>query len=898
MPLIGNHRILSILLNTARKWEPGWSLAAFAHVSGSPRLLLYNQATGQLQSRATRRWGVHGLNAGDEVNVGADWSTMTTHQLAPDAVSVVLTNHRTGDLVALEIDSGGTVGGKIVDVRWTRDLNRASGFELGGTSNLLRLNTGLGNYEVRRVAGDGSIGPAFDGGNWGSGLTILLTYGIDSARFVLACTTDQVRIRRIDPDGAIGPVSDSRRLSAGIDTACVYEFGSSTFVMLNRSATGSVEILELNRNGTIGGPVSGQNLGPGWTTTTSYALGSMPVLFLLNADTGAGDLRGIRPDGSVGDSIIQAEPHPKERYQRLMTEAGRSQELLFDYIHDQSEGHLSIAGSEVAGWLTYSGSWEELKYRGRGGQIQAGIDTARAAGVDVDRFDGYVVFVNEPPNSGAGGSRTGVLVHPRRETLEFISHEVLHTFDLDHSFSADENAPKVAAWEKDGAYDDPYDIMSAERSWGYGGVEFAQRGPNLNAFGRSVLGWLAERSVIDRTTSELTPGGTLSVRIAALASLQPAPRVVRLRGPHDDYLSIEYRYDASWDRGFTAGLPLIHHVRPAKYFGYQLDRRKWSPGWTSAVTYRPSSTTYLLMLKEATGDVYVGELDEDGRLGGEVERHQWQPGWTTVETFQTSAGHYLFLGKVATGEVHIHPLLPDGRVGSAIARYSWSVGWTTAECFTDEPDTYLILLKEGDGSLHMHRMFADGKVGPLLLDTTIESGWTNLRVANVGAKRFAVLSNANDGQLSVRSITDDQALGHEVWTGRFGVSADHLEVLGTDPTRLLLGTSAEIVPEGTRRFFVARLHEDGSISQDGSQGNWTAGWTAVIPYTNGVGRHLFGIKEGDGTVFTMRMCASFLLRDTTKPNRPPTTSTTIADVDVVVTRDNNGAVVTMERAKE
>ncbi|MEM9204399.1 MAG: hypothetical protein AAGC53_22380 [Actinomycetota bacterium] len=850
----GDRNVLTILLNTKTRWEPGWTRVSTTTISGAPRIVLYRSSDGRLESRAFQSWGTaHGVNPDNVHDVGAGWTTTEP-------------------------------------------------YTVGGQTFLFLLSEWTGAVQIRPIAGPGatdsagaavSIGTVLDPvftNRWSSGWTTAEFFSVGGRTFLflLKESNGVVHLHEMNGDGTAGDLIRTHDWSSGWTTAEFFSVGGRTFLFLLKESNGVVHLHEMNGDGTVGDLIQTYDWTSGWTTAQFYGANGMTSLLLHKTSSGAGHFHAMNTDGTVGARLDMDEPLPADEYRKLMTVSGRGQELMLDYFETQSAGRVNLDGSEVAGWLTYDGSWQELKASGRNGQITRGIETARKAGIDIDNFDQFVVLVNDGPNSGAAAA--GVLGHPGRQSQEFLAHELLHGMNLSHSFS-DDPTTKVASWEKDGEYDDPYDIMSALRSSGFGGVDWAQRGPNLNAFGRSMLGWLDDASIIDVETERLIAGDPTSYTIHGIEATS-GPRVLRVREPGGQMLSIEHRPAVGWDRGVRPS-PLIHEVRSAKYFGSEVDRRSWSRGWTGLTTYRAAGDTFMTLVKESDGSMSIRRLQPEGGFGEEVDRQTIESGWTTVESFVTAQTSYVFLLQETTGKVRIHRVTREGRLGDTVAEHDWSSGWTTAHFFHVGTTPFLLLLKRDTGRVHLHRMTANGTAGALVQTHDWSSGWTDAAVVSNGTSRHLALVKEASGDFHINKVLDDGTIGPLVHDRRIDAGVDTLQRLGTDPSRLLVGRSNV---GGGGRFSIHPISPGGDLDETTHTKVWSSGWDLLRPFSTRAGWFLVAMKSGVGTAITVRQSSSVLLRER-QPRRvrPPSDTAVIGDVDVAVVDRGATAEVTLVR---
>ncbi|VDK26434.1 unnamed protein product [Anisakis simplex] len=90
------------------------------------------------------------------------------------------------------------------------------------------------------------------------------------------------------------------------------------------------------------------------------------------------------------------------------------------------------------------------------------------------------------------GKQDGVLVTPKLLFSSVVTHEMVHSFNIGHSYS-DRNI-KVFPHSRNGEYDDRYDLMSTANALMHPSP-YGLSGPGLNGPHLDYLGWLP----MDRT---------------------------------------------------------------------------------------------------------------------------------------------------------------------------------------------------------------------------------------------------------------------------------------------------------------------------------------------------------------------------------------------------------------
>ncbi|MGW0588814.1 hypothetical protein [Streptosporangium sp. NPDC002607] len=253
------------------------------------------------------------------------------------------------------------------------------------------------------------------------------------------------------------------------------------------------------------------------------------------------------------------EPRPPQFFRELFTDAGKGLGGFADYLADQSGGRTSVAGSVVKGWYTMPFTLEQARTKDRWQRIEDCVQTAAAAGYTVPSNHWTAVMINAPVDSGSWGKR--VLLDPLAWNLGFTTHELLHGYDRDHSFS-DDPTYRNADWSQIGEYDDEWDIMSAMHIHTYETERFGTSAVGLNGPTRDEMGWLEPHRIVT-----LGADGVASRTVRLVPLDQPSKVGTRMvRVPFDaadpfHYYTVEFRKKTGQSAGIPADIVLLHEVK-------------------------------------------------------------------------------------------------------------------------------------------------------------------------------------------------------------------------------------------------------------------------------------------------------------------------------------------------
>ncbi|MCW3158525.1 hypothetical protein [Micropruina sonneratiae] len=257
-------------------------------------------------------------------------------------------------------------------------------------------------------------------------------------------------------------------------------------------------------------------------------------------------------------SDVSGEPQTKTFFKQFFGSAGAGMKGLYDYFLNQSYGKVAI-NADVRGWYTMPYTQAQEAGKSRWDKINDCVNTAANAGYSVPAGNRIAVIINAQMDSGASGGR--VLLDPGAWNVRFASHEMLHGYDLGHSFSND-TSYQNATWSQPGEYDDMWDQMSAQHVYSFDTGTFGEAGVGMNAYNRDKLGWLP----MDRVRTFGSGGGSSGV--VRLAPLQKRSRsgslLVRVPfNPGDlyNYYTVEYQSKSGWTKGIPKSTVLIHEVK-------------------------------------------------------------------------------------------------------------------------------------------------------------------------------------------------------------------------------------------------------------------------------------------------------------------------------------------------
>ena len=260
---------------------------------------------------------------------------------------------------------------------------------------------------------------------------------------------------------------------------------------------------------------------------------------------------------------VPAEPQSPSFFANFLTDAGLGMGGVADYFKDQSNGLISLAGSQVEGWYTEPYTLAQDKTVDRGTRIQHCVDTAASAGYTVPAGNRVLVILNAQVDSGeVGGLGGSVVLDPFAWNVGFAAHEMGHSYGLNHSFSNDTTASHGGA---PGEYDDPWDEMSAMNIYAFQTAHFGTSAVGYVGYQRYKLGWLPISRVFTMGSDGV---GSRTITLAPV-DVQSAPGTLLVRilfdpGDLSHYYTVEYERKTGWDASIPGDIVLIHEVQGGK----------------------------------------------------------------------------------------------------------------------------------------------------------------------------------------------------------------------------------------------------------------------------------------------------------------------------------------------
>uniref|UniRef100_A0A7E5A228 DUF1570 domain-containing protein n=1 Tax=Panagrellus redivivus TaxID=6233 RepID=A0A7E5A228_PANRE len=256
---------------------------------------------------------------------------------------------------------------------------------------------------------------------------------------------------------------------------------------------------------------------------------------------------------------------------------GEDQDSIQNYFAQVSNGIYTINGSNVVGWITLPytqkdvlrlanaeasapiGSEASFEYYDKIKDVC--VNTATELGHSLHR---QKITVVNAGTSAVYGKKNGVLLTPQLMFSSVLTHEMVHSFFIGHSYS--DRRIKIFPYAMHGEYDDRYDLQSTANAYMHNSVKFGMSGPGLNAAHLDFLGWLP----MDRMLYFGRDGRqNYTLRLSSLSLPHNETRGwLMVMIPYDrndprNFYTVELRTRHRYDRGIAQHAILIHRVQRA-----------------------------------------------------------------------------------------------------------------------------------------------------------------------------------------------------------------------------------------------------------------------------------------------------------------------------------------------
>uniref|UniRef100_A0A1I7VX57 Uncharacterized protein n=1 Tax=Loa loa TaxID=7209 RepID=A0A1I7VX57_LOALO len=264
------------------------------------------------------------------------------------------------------------------------------------------------------------------------------------------------------------------------------------------------------------------------------------------------------------------EPQTREWYQKWMI--GSSSDSVAQYFINVSNGIYTITDTKVFGWMTLPWTvkqvrlmtlmdktlWNKEKSSSpffvKAKQLCVKLATRRT------KLNKKKITILNMEHGAMYGNEDGVLITPRLSFNSVLTHEMVHSFHIGHSYS--DRKIVIFPFAHMGEYDDHYDLMSTANAWMYMS-RYGLSGPGLNGPHLDYLGWLPSNRILyfgrDGRSSSTIRLSSLSVPHARsndwLLVMVPFDK-----NDPANVFTLEFRTPVNYDSGIRQEAVVIHKI--------------------------------------------------------------------------------------------------------------------------------------------------------------------------------------------------------------------------------------------------------------------------------------------------------------------------------------------------
>jgi hypothetical protein len=241
----------------------------------------------------------------------------------------------------------------------------------------------------------------------------------------------------------------------------------------------------------------------------------------------------------------------------------------------------------------------------------------------------------------------------------------------------------------------------------------------------------------------------------------------------------------------------------------------------------------------------------------ELWRSQWTTGWTSVAALLVSGQPHLLSYKNGSGEVAIDRLRSDLQGVDGVWTSSWSTGWTT---FTPldlgDGRTYYLAYKLTTGQVAIDEVRSNGAGVDTRFGGTWATGWTNVvawRAPSSSDNRTLYLAYKQaSGGVAIDAVKAGAAGIDPIWQGQWSTGWTTLMPYLVGGERRLLAYKA-----ATGEVSMDKVNPYGAGgTQTFWTSTWSTGWSIFVPFELGGQPHYLAYKGSTGEVAIDRLLDS------------------------------------------
>uniref|UniRef100_A0A1I8F1K1 Peptidase M11 gametolysin domain-containing protein n=2 Tax=Wuchereria bancrofti TaxID=6293 RepID=A0A1I8F1K1_WUCBA len=205
------------------------------------------------------------------------------------------------------------------------------------------------------------------------------------------------------------------------------------------------------------------------------------------------------------------EPQRREWYQNWMTGSGT--DTIAKYFMNVSNGIYTITDTKVFGWVTLPWTVKQVRLMALADKALWNNDNFNSSvnfnsallffikakqlcvklATQKTKLNKKKITILNTEHGAMYGNEDGVLITPRLSFNSVLTHEMVHSFHIGHSYS--DRKITIFPFAHMGEYGDRYDLMSTSNAWMYKS-QYGLSGPGLNGPHLDYLGWLPSNRIL------------------------------------------------------------------------------------------------------------------------------------------------------------------------------------------------------------------------------------------------------------------------------------------------------------------------------------------------------------------------------------------------------------------
>ncbi|VDM07063.1 unnamed protein product [Wuchereria bancrofti] len=264
------------------------------------------------------------------------------------------------------------------------------------------------------------------------------------------------------------------------------------------------------------------------------------------------------------------EPQRREWYQNWMTGSGT--DTIAKYFMNVSNGIYTITDTKVFGWVTLPWTVKQVRLMALADKALWNNDNFNSSffikakqlcvklATQKTKLNKKKITILNTEHGAMYGNEDGVLITPRLSFNSVLTHEMVHSFHIGHSYS--DRKITIFPFAHMGEYGDRYDLMSTSNAWMYKS-QYGLSGPGLNGPHLDYLGWLPSNRILyfgrDGRSSSIIRLSSLSISHAQSNDWLLVMLPFDKNDPANVF-TLEFRTPKNYDSGIKQEAVVIHKI--------------------------------------------------------------------------------------------------------------------------------------------------------------------------------------------------------------------------------------------------------------------------------------------------------------------------------------------------